>query len=312
MKVLVTCPPMLQSKDHFLPLMAAKGLEPVCPEVTQTLSEERLIELLPDMDGWIIGDDPASERVLQEASKGALKAAVKWGAGTDNVDFAAFQAVGIPVVNTPGMFGNEVADMALAYTICLARDLFAIDRQIREGGWPKYQGMSLAESVVGVVGYGDIGAKTAKRFSGIGANVIVWDPYVTEVDSKLICFERNWPNRIEDCDFLVFTCALTDSNRHMLSSKIINKCKTGVKIVNVARGGLIDEAALEMALESQKVAAVALDVFEVEPLPLSSSLRNHPLSILGTHNSSNTLEAVRRTNARAIDLLAKLLLVDGS
>ena len=112
-----------------------------------------------------------------------------------------------------------------------------------------------------------------------------------------------WPERIGEADFIVFTCALTDVNYHMLDADALNQTRHGVRIVNVARGPLIDEGALAEALRSGRVHSVALDVFEVEPLPAQSSLRNFDRNIFGSHNSSNTEDAVLRASRRAIELL---------
>lgn len=306
MRVLVTCPPMLGMKDQFLPYMKEKGLEGICANVVQTLSVEELIELVPQYDGWIIGDDPATREVFEAGKAGKLKAAVKWGIGVDNVDFSACVDLGIPIINTPNMFGAEVADVALGYVIALARQTFYIDREIRNGNWPKNRGISLSGKTVGVVGFGDIGAKTVKRLNACEMQSVVWDPGVKELDSSIAKL-KDWPNGVEECDFLVFTCALNKHNYHMLSADVLEKCKEGVRIVNVARGPLIDQSALELALDSRKVHSAALDVFEVEPLPESSYLRKNSLCILGSHNSSNTEDAVIRTNVRAIDQISNFL-----
>ncbi len=306
MRVLVTCPPMLGLKEQFIPLLKAKGIEAVCPNVVQTLSVEELCGIVPTVDGWIIGDDPATREVFEVGRRGDLKAAVKWGIGVDNVDFEACKELGIPVINTPNMFGAEVADVAVGYVIALARETFAIDREIRKGNWPKNQGISLGQKTVGVVGYGDIGRATGRRLAAADMNVITWDPGLSASPddfSKLVI----WPERIEECDFLVFTCSLNENNFHMLNETILNKCKLGVRIVNVARGPLIDEKALEARLATGHVCSVALDVFEVEPLPMESVLRSHPLCVLGSHNGSNTVDAVEKTNIRAITLLCEFL-----
>jgi D-3-phosphoglycerate dehydrogenase len=105
-KILVTCPPMLGMKEDFIPVIEEAGFEAVCPEVSQTLSEGKLIELVPECVGWIIGDDPATRSVFEAGVAGKLTAAVKWGIGVDNVDFEACKDLGIPITNTPGMFGN--------------------------------------------------------------------------------------------------------------------------------------------------------------------------------------------------------------
>ena len=104
----------------------------------QTLSVEELIELVPQFDGWIIGDDPVTRDVLEAGVNGNLKGAVKWGVGTDNVDFQACRDFGILIDHTPNVFGAEVADLAIGYLIALARNTFQIDREIRDSIWPKY------------------------------------------------------------------------------------------------------------------------------------------------------------------------------
>lgn len=306
MKILVTCPPMLGMKEQFVPIMESMGLEAVCPKVTQTLSVEELVELVPDVDGWIIGDDPATAEVFQAGKAGKLKAAVKWGIGVDNVDFDACRELGIPITNTPNMFGAEVADVALGYVIALARETFAIDRGVREGGWPKNRGISLENKTIGVIGFGDIGSNTVRRLNACGMNSIIWDPGLKEVATDIGSL-KSWPDGVEDCDFLVFTCALNKHNFHMLDAAVLDKCKPGVRVVNVARGPLIDQAALESALEKGKVHSAALDVFEVEPLSMDSYLRSHPLCVFGSHNSSNTKDAVEKTNSKAIGYIAEFL-----
>ncbi len=307
MKVLVTCPPMLGMIDEFIPLAAAEGFELVPAKVTQTLSEEELIALLPQYDGWIIGDDPATRRVFEAGKAGRLKAAVKWGIGVDNVDFAACKELGIPIINTPQMFGGEVADVAVAYVIGLARQLFEIDRGVRAGGWPKPAGISLAGKRVGLVGFGDIGRAVARRLLACEMRVTAYDPGV-EGDAGIVGVERAaWPARVEEADFLVFTCALNAKNRHMLNAEVLARTKPGVMMVNVARGPLIDEAALVAQLRSGRVARAALDVFECEPLPDKSPLRQMPQCIFGSHNGSNTKDAVKRASVEAMSRLFEFM-----
>lgn len=304
MKVLVTCPPMLGMMDEFVSDAAHRGFELVPAAVAQTLTEEELIELLPDFDGWIIGDDPATRRVFEAGKSGRLRAAVKWGVGTDNVDFAACRELGIPIANTPNMFGGEVADVAVGYLIGLARELFRIDREIRTHGlWPKPAGMTLAGKRVALVGFGDIGRNVAKRLAAFEMRIVVYDPG-NEDDGGVPGLERaDWPQCVEEADFVLFTCSLNSRNRHMFDAAVISRCKHGVKVINVARGALIDEAALIDALKIGQVASAALDVFEIEPLPADSPLRSMPQCVLGSHNGSNTREAVRRASHRALETL---------
>lgn len=305
--VIVTCPPMLGQIDLFMDYAAERGLRLHPAKVTQTLSEEELKALLPAFDGWIIGDDPATRAVFEVAQAGRLAAAVKWGIGVDNVDFAACKDLGIPIINTPMMFGAEVADVATAFVIGLARELFLIDRGVRAGKWLKPAGISLQGRRAGVVGLGDIGRNAVTRLQALGLTVLAWDPGV-EGDAGIAGLERAaWPGGVEDLDFLVFTCALNQHNFHMLDAGVLARCKPGVRIVNVARGPLIDEEALVAALQSGHVHSAALDVFEVEPLPESSPLREMDRVILGTHNGSNTIDAVIRASHTAIDRLSGFL-----
>lgn len=308
MKILVTCPPMLGMREQFLPIVAEYGVEAVCADVVQTLSEDELIKILPEYDGWIIGDDPATRAVFEAGKKGKLKAAVKWGIGVDNVDFVACEDLGIPIINTPDMFGGEVADVGVGYLIALARETYFIDREIRKGNWPKNRGVSIADKTVGLIGYGDIGRSAGLRLRALGMDVIAYDPGKNEINDQGVTL-ASWPNNIEQCDFLFFTCALNHKNKHMLNREILDRCKHGVRVVNVARGPLIDELALCDGLRSGKIHSAALDVFEIEPLPMDSYLREHPLCIFGSHNGSNTSDAVEKTNVVAIEKLMSYLRV---
>lgn len=305
--VLVTCPPMLGQIDLFAEYAAERGLKLHPANVTQIMSEAELKDLLPGYDGWIIGDDPATRLVFEAGQSGRLRAAVKWGIGVDNVDFAACKDLGLPIINTPMMFGTEVADVALGYVIALARETFLIDRGVRAGKWPKPAGISLGGKTVGVVGLGDIGRNTCSRLQAIGMNVVAYDPGV-EGDAGLAGLQRAvWPARVEELDFLVFTCALNAHNQHMLNEEVLAQAKDGIRIVNVARGPLVDETALIAALQSGKVYSAALDVFEVEPFPMDSPLREMERCVFGTHNGSNTVDAVIRASHSAIGHLAGFL-----
>lgn len=306
MKVLVTCPPMLGMIDSFRPVFADLGVELTAPKVVQIMSVEELVEIVPQHDGWIIGDDPATREVFTAGKAGNLKAAVKWGIGVDNVDFDACKDLDIPIINTPNMFGGEVADIAMHYVGAMARETYAIDRGVREGEWPKPRGISLSGKTVALVGFGDIGSNAAKRMRAADMNIIAYDPGVTSTDMDGVELAQ-WPNRVEEADFIVVTCALTKSSHHMVNDDVLARAKAGVRVINVGRGPVIHEPALERALQSGKVYSAALDVFEVEPLPMNSYLRTHPRCVFGSHNASNTSDAVERTSMIAIDKLMGFL-----
>ena len=307
LEVLITCPPMLGMLAELRPALEERGLEAIAPEVVQTLPEDELLRLVPRYEGWIIGDDPANRRVLSAGRRGRLRAAVKWGVGVDNVDFDAARDLELPVANTPGMFGNEVADVAMSYLVGLARETFWIDRQVRAGSWPKPRGVSLAGKVVAQVGFGDIGRAISRRLLAAGMRVQAYDPYFEPCDGLEEVQASTWPVGVEDADFIVLCCALTPDNRHMIDDALLERVKPGTRLVNVARGPLIDETALARALDSGKVHSAALDVFETEPLPAASQLRRFERVVFGSHNASNTADAVLRTSRQAIDLLCGFL-----
>jgi len=307
LRVLISCPPMLGMVDEFRPGFAAHGVEIDWADVVQTLTEEQLLRMIPAYDGWIIGDDPATARVFEAGRAGRLKAAVKWGVGIDNVALDAARRLGIAVTHTPGMFGREVADIAMGYVTATARGTFQIDRAVRSGGWPKPRGISLKEKKAGVVGFGDIGRNTATRLLAAEMAVFAYDPAARPEALPSGVTLRVWPARLEDLDFLVFTCSLNEDNVHMFNRKIMARCKHGVRVVNVSRGRLIDEAALADALVSGQVHSAALDVMEREPLPVDSPLRRFENCLFGSHNASNTTEAVRAASERAMNELFRML-----
>ncbi|MET0066110.1 MAG: NAD(P)-dependent oxidoreductase [Candidatus Thiodiazotropha sp.] len=309
MKILITSTPMLGMIGELRPFFDDKEVVIHCPEVVQAMKEEELISIIPEYDGWIIGDDPATYQVLEAGVHGNLKAAVKWGVGVDNVDFEAAEKLSIPIENTPDMFGNEVGDIVMSYITTLARKTFLIDREVKAGMWPKPRGISLADKVVGLVGFGNTGQAIAKRAYAADMHLIVYTRHPdNQTPAHLSSIEfSSWPNRVEECDFIVLACSLNPSNWHMINEGILNQVKKGVRIVNTARGNLIEEAALVDALRTGVVQSVALDVYEKEPLPMDSQLRRFEQCILGSHNASNTVDAVLRTSKIAIQKIFKLL-----
>jgi len=308
-KVLVTCPPMLGMIDRFVEFSKENhNIELIPKKVAQTMSENDLIKIIKDYDGWIIGDDPASAEVFREGKKGKLKAAVKWGVGIDNVDMNAAEDLKIKIKNTPGMFGDEVADLAHCYLVCLSRNVIGIHNGVIKGEWPKHTGHSLRGSTVAIVGYGDIGRCLLKRVLASEMNIQIYDPFINSINSEDPRVKKEiWPNNLSICDFIILTCSLNSSNYHLLDEKIFNMLKNKVKIINVSRGPLINEEELVKNLERGRVDSVALDVFEKEPLPLNSELRRFNNCIFGSHNASNTSQAVEKTSYKAIALLDELI-----
>jgi D-3-phosphoglycerate dehydrogenase len=236
-----------------------------------------------------------------------LRIISKWGIGIDAIDLEAARELGIRVTNTPGVFGDEVADVALGYLIMLARRLHVIDHEARHGGWAKPVGTSLAGRTLGVIGLGDIGVAVARRGLAIGMRVIgvETDPARAEAAAALGVAVTDLATLLAEADAVSLNCPLTPQTWHLLDGDRIASMRRGAWIINTARGALIDEQALIAGLESGHVGAAALDVFEVEPLPADSPLRRFEQVVLGSHNGSNTAEAVHRTSVKAIDNLIR-------
>lgn len=306
-RVLLTCPPMIGIAEEMHPVFAARGAELVIPDFVQIVPEDELVRLVPEFDGWIIGDDPATARVFEAGRAGRLRACVKWGVGVDNVDFDAARRLHLPITNTPAAFGAEVADIAMHYVTGLARETWGIDRGVRAGEWPKLRGISLEARTAVLVGMGDIGRQTARRLVAAGIRVLAVDPLLDPAALPEGVAAGVWPDALAIADFAVFTCPLNAATHHMLDEAALNLARPGLRVVNVARGPVIDEAALIRALADGRVHSAALDVFEIEPLPAASPLRDHPRCIFGSHNASNTEDAVRRVSVRATDLLFEAL-----
>ena len=309
-KVLLTCPPMIGMVETFADDFNRANFDVTVPEFTQEMSEDRLCEMIGDYDGWIIGDDPATRRVLEAGVNGNLKACMRWGVGTNNVDFAAFEEFQIPIENTPGVFGREVADLACHYVTALARETFTINDQVKQGNWHKPVGQSLWSASALIVGFGDIGQNLAKRLLAHDMKVNFVDPFVSQSQAGPSVTKVTWPHSLSHVDYVIFTAPLNDSTYHMLNFDNVELAKKGIKLVNVGRGPLISENALVKGLKEGYIASAALDVFEIEPFNReihSDLVQFSDKLILGSHNGSNTKEAVEYVSRLCVERLSNFL-----
>jgi D-3-phosphoglycerate dehydrogenase / 2-oxoglutarate reductase len=289
--------------ERFSRRFDERGIAYDLPPVVQQSAEDELIAIIGDYDGMIAGDDPLSERVLSRAKR--MRIISKWGVGTDGIDLDAARSLGIAVTNTPGVFGEDVADVAAGYLVVAARQLHRIHDSVVDGGWFKYEGVRLAGMTLGIAGYGSVGAALTRRGVGFGMTVIAHD-----VDES--ARERATSDGVEAVgleelfrrsDFLVLCLPLTDESRRVVDRRRLALMPHGSILVNVARGGLVDEEALVEALATGRLSAVALDVFAEEPLPIEHPLRRFPQCVFGSHNASNTREGVLRTSEIAVENL---------
>lgn len=289
----------------FESLISDAGIKPIWLQSDQAASEDEIISVISDVDAWILGDDLCTAKILECGSRGKLKAVVKWGIGTDNIDFEAIDKFGLKFSNTPNVFGNEVADLAVCYLVALARKIVPIHLGVKSGAWTKITGKSLEGKKLGIVGFGDIGRQIALRATIMGLDVIIYEVAEFDYPDNQKYELRMWPENIEDLDFLILSCSLNASNLRMINSNTLSKMKTGLNLINISRGGLIDTKALTSSLQEGRIEGAALDVFEIEPIESNDPILKLENIIFGSHNASNTIEAVTRTSVQTLSIVKK-------
>lgn len=303
--ILVTCRQMQVELPLHRQRIEALGYEVVAPELDgrQQFTASELLEYRSRMVGIIAGDDQLNREFFEGATR--LKAVIRWGIGMDSVDHEAARARGVTVRNTPGVFGHEVAESAFGYILCLIRGFIAVDGAVRRGEWPKVEGITLAGARLGIVGFGAIGREIARRGAGFDMDVVAFDPFVDSESADVTITTLD--DLLSTSRFIVLACPLTSDTFHLINAERLASTRSDAYLVNVARGPVVSEADLIQALKNGQLAGAALDVFEVEPLPLDSELRTLPNVILGAHNGSNTREGVARASTTAVDFLIEEL-----
>jgi D-3-phosphoglycerate dehydrogenase len=240
-----------------------------------------------------------------------LKAIVRAGVGVDNIDVAAASRRGIVVMNTPGGNTISTAEHTMALLLSLARNVPKANDSLKSGKWErtKFTGTQLEGKTLGVIGLGRVGLAVARRAQGFGMTVLGFDPFLAA--DKALEYGVESVVRLDDiwgrCDFLTLHTPMTTDTRNLIGAREIALMKPSVRIINCARGGLIDEAALAEALNSGKVAGAAIDVFEPEPPPADHPLVGHPLVVVTPHLGASTEEAQVSVAVEAARLLSDFL-----
>src|SRR5215218_10562019 len=230
------------------------------------------------------------------------RAVVRYGVGLDNVDVDAAQELGIAVGNVPEYGHEDISNHAIALLLALSRKLFAFDAAVRRGGTgiPAPQSVArLSQRTLGLVGYGRIGRRVAEKARAFGMAVVAYDPYATD-DAGVELVELD--ELLARADILSLHVPLTPETRHMIGARELALLRPGALVINIGRGGLVDEDALVDALRTGHVAGAALDVTEIEPLPLDSPLLDAPNVILTPHVawvSDVALQDLKRLTAEA-------------
>ncbi len=282
------------------------AVDPVCDEILTAAgctvvrmekpSPDEIIDVIGAYDAMIVRSAVKVTAPMIEAAT-SMKVIGRAGAGVDNIDLAAAAAARIEVRNTPGGNTISAAEHAVALLLALLKKIPAADHSVKSGEWNRkaFGGAELYEKCVGIVGLGKIGREVLLRLKPFGVEIIGYDPHLNDEEITALGARPSTLDRlIAESDIITLHVPLTHETKGMIGAAEFQRMKDGVILVNAARGGIVDEGALEDALESEKVAAAALDVYEQEPVDPGSTLLKRPNVIATPHVAATTGEAQRR------------------
>jgi D-3-phosphoglycerate dehydrogenase len=280
---------------------AVKLLEQDGHQVTlkKGITADELNQLIPDAEVVVVRSATQITAAVLEHAKN-LKLAIRAGVGMDNIDAAAAKAKGITVANTPAATSISVAEHAFALMLALARHIPQGNQSTKAGGWERktLEGTELFSKTIGILGFGRIGQEVAKRAKAFHMNVIVCDTVLdSEIVDALEVESVTFEELLKRCDYLSLHLPINDKTRNMINADRIKIMKKGIRIINTARGGLIDTAALISAVQSGQVAGAAVDVYDKEPPAKDNPMFAVPQIICVPHLGASTAEGQLRAGA---------------
>lgn len=258
------------------------------------LSEAGLISIIGDYNAMIVRSGTQVTAAAINAGSKKLQVIGRAGVGIDNIDIEAATRRGIIVVNTPTANTVAAAEQTIALMLALARQVPQADESLRQGRWErkKYIGVEVRNKVLGIVGLGRIGTEVAKRAHGLEMKIIAYDPYVSADHAARYDVQfAELPSLLQQADFITLHTPITPDTRNLINDEALSMMKPSARLINCARGGLIDEEALLRALDEGRIAGAALDVFSQEPPPADHLLLKHPKVIATPHLGGSTEEA---------------------
>ncbi len=304
--VLFTAPYMIPFVDRFKPVFKKYNIELIVPDVQERMEEADLLKYAGQFDGAICGDDRYTARVI-EACAPRLKVISKWGTGIDSIDASACARHSVKIGRTPNAFTTPVADTVLGCMLAFARRQPWMDKEMKSGKWEKISGKTLSECTLGVIGVGNIGKAVTRRARAFGMKVYGTDiveidhVFVTETGIEMTSLQ----SLLSNSDFVSINCDLNPISHHLMNSDTFALMKPTAVLINTARGPIVEEKALVEALQAKRLAGAALDVFEVEPLPLDSPLLKMDNVLLAPHNSNSSPAAWERVHWNTIKNLVE-------
>ena len=299
--VLLTAPYMIPFLDRFKPVFEKYDIDLIVPNVKERMEEADLFKYAGQFDGAVSGDDRFSARVL-DACAPRLKVISKWGTGIDSIDASACSRLNIRLCRTPNAFTTPVADTVLGYLLAFARRAPWMDKEMKAGKWLKTPGKTLSECTLGIIGVGNIGKAVTRRACAFGMKVMGND--IVDIDHVFITESgiqmTDLDTLLSDSDFISVNCDLNPTSHHLINAKTLAKMKSSAVLINTARGPIVSEKELIEALQAERLAGAAMDVFEVEPLPLDSPLLKMDNVMLAPHNSNSSPAAWERVHWNTI------------
>lgn len=243
----------------------------------------------PEIDGAIIGMDQWNEQVFRIAPR--LKILARFGVGVDNIDLAAAKRHGVQVVNAAGMNANAVSELAVAMILNCLRNVPELSRKLAGGQWSRAVGRDLLGKTVGLLGFGDIGGRVAKKLTGFEVRLLAYDPYPNrEKAAALGVTLADADTVLTESDIISIHMPSTPETRHIMNNETFQKMKSGSFFINTARGALVDTQALVDAVVSGHLAGAAVDVYEQEPLPMDAAILHTPGIQCTPHTGAETRE----------------------
>jgi len=296
MKKILVADPL--NPEAFEELKSVPGFEVT---LKSGMDEEELIKTIPEFNAAVVRSaTKITKNAIEVASN--LEIIVRAGIGLDNIDVAAAQEKGIQVANTPAATSVSVAEHTFGLMIATVRNHGQANLSMKQHKWEKkaLSGTELYEKTLGIIGIGRIGQEVAKRALAFGMKVIAYD--VVQAQTDLDMQQLSWEELLSQSDVITLHLPLTEKTKHMISDQEFEKMKEGVIIINASRGGTIDEQALLRALQSGKVRAAAIDVFEQEP-PEEFSLIDHSNVIATPHIGAAAKEGQKRAGMEVVTIL---------
>ncbi|MGA2989339.1 MAG: phosphoglycerate dehydrogenase [Candidatus Korobacteraceae bacterium] len=306
-KVLLTTPTFGRYSKAALEFLRDGGLEIVrTPQGVGVAKEAEVLAGIDDDTVAIItGLEPITKKVIDSAR--SLKVVAKHGIGVDNIDLNAAKERGVRVVNAPGTNSEAVADLTVGFMFALARKIIEANAKLRAGEWPRVMGTSVWGTTVGIVGLGMIGKAVARRTRGLNMTTLAYDPYFDEQFAAANQVRKASLDEIlSTADFVTIHIPYSEETKNLIGKEQLAKMKPSAFLVNAARGGIVDEAALYDALAGNRIAGAAIDVFAKEP-PAGSPLLTLPNTILTPHMGAYTEEALKLTSEFAARTVLEVL-----